>query len=380
MQKFKQILMALLLPSLIWGLSSACSLGSGKSSAAETTAEPEPPPESSAQTEETADTSEATTAEPVVEKQEPGEIQEATTVFAAAQIVDLSALSLPTEIKAMGRSEVGYKSFELGGNVASVVGLYQPTFIEYGWQNDADNEYTDETTANRYFSKDGFVVSMSVSDSGESTMVTFINHGNVDLRTLPQTTDAEPLYQFPNTLGYVSPSTVNDVADFTRQELAAQGWQEYTPDTATANNAGSQSLMFIQNGLELSAFINVEPAQGDKTAVQYNITLLPLDLPVYDEALGLEFSQNPPYLSYKTATGIDTLTDFYLTEMSTLGWTEMPETASVSPEQAALFFVGQQFYANDSEDITVRLELSLVAGQTKVTLRQVEAGEIYALE
>jgi len=252
--------------------------------------------------------------------------------------------------------------------------LYQPTFIEYGWQNDADNEYTDETTANRYFSKDGFVVSMSVSNLGEGTIVTFINHGNVDLRTLPQTTDAQSLYQFPNTLVYVSPSTVNDVADFTRQELAAQGWHEYTmPDTATANNADSQSLMFIQNGLELSAFISVAPDQGDKTAVQYNITLLPLDLPVYDEALGLEFGQNPPYLVYKTATDIDTLTDFYLTEMSTLGWTEMPETASITPQQAALFFVGQQFYANDSEELTVKLELALVDGQTKVTLHQVDA-------
>jgi hypothetical protein len=73
MRKFKQILVVLLLPSLIWGLSSACSLGGGASS--------------SDQTEETADTSEATTAEPVVEEQEPGEVQEATTVFAAARII-----------------------------------------------------------------------------------------------------------------------------------------------------------------------------------------------------------------------------------------------------------------------------------------------------
>jgi hypothetical protein len=134
--------------------------------------------------------------------------------------------------------------------------------------------------------------------------------------------------------------------------------------------------MFIQNGLELSAFISVAPDQGDKTAVRYDITLLPLDLPVYGEALGLEFGRNPPYLSYKTATDIDTLTDFYLTEMSTLGWTEMPETASITPEQTALFFVGQQLYANDSEQLTVVLELALVDGQAKVTLHQVDADEI----
>jgi hypothetical protein len=339
-------------------LLSACSPGGGEPS--------------SDQTEETADTPEAPTEEPVVEEQESGEVQEATTVFAAAQIIDLSGLSLPTEIKAMRRSEVGHKSFELGGSAANVVGLYEPTFIEYGWRNDADHETTDETSANRYFSKDGFVVSMSVSDLGESTLVTFINHGNVDLRTLPQTTDAQPLNQFPTTLAYVSPSTVDDVADFTRQELAAQGWHEFTmPDTATADNVGSQSLMFIQNGLELSAVISVAPDQGDRTAVEYRITLLPLDLPVYDDALGLEFGRNPPCLGYTTTTGIDTLTGFYRTEMSTLGWTEMPETASITPEEVALSFAGQRLYANDSEDLTVLLELAPVDGQTKVTLHQV---------
>jgi hypothetical protein len=313
----------------------------------------------------------------VVAEQEPGEVQEATTVFAAAQIIDLGFLSLPTEIKAIGRREVGYLSFELGDDVASVVGLYEPTFIEDGWQNDFDNEHTDETTAVRYFHKDGFVVSMSVGNAGESTIVTFVNHGNVDLRTLPQTADAEPLHQFPTTLGYVSSSTIDDVADFTRQELAAQGWQEFSVlDTATGKPADSQSMLFIQNGLELSAFVREAPDQGDRTAVQYSITLLPLDFPVYDEALGLEFGRDPPYLSYKTAAGMDTLTDFYLAEMSTLGWTEVPERARITPEQVALFFVGQRFYANDSEDLTAMLELALVDGQTKVTLRQVNADEI----
>ncbi len=383
MYKIKRILLLLLLPSLIWGLSSACGLGSDESSS-ETTTEPETSTESSAQTEETEEveeTSEAITTEPEGAEQEPSEGREATTVFAAAQMVDLSALSLPTEIKAMGRNEVGYTSFELGDDVATVVELYQPEFINDGWQNDAENEYTAETTANRYFSKDGYVVSMSVSNSGESSMVTFINNGNVDLRSLPQTTDAEPLYQFPHTVGYVSSSDVDEVVDFTRQELAAQGWQEYTmPNTATANNPDSQNLMFIQNGLELSAFIGVAPAQGNKTSVQYTTLLLPLDMPIYDEALNLEYDKHTPYLSYKTATDLETLTDFYLAEMSSLGWTELPEIATVSLEQVNLFFVGQKFYTNDAEELTVRLELTVVDGQTKVTLYQVEADEIYAAE
>jgi hypothetical protein len=362
MREFRLIVVVLLLPSLIWGLVSACSRGGGEPSA------------QAVQMEGMAGTSAATTAEPVVQEQEPGAAQEATTVFAAAQIIDLRGLSLPTEIKAMGRSEVGHISFELRDDVASVVGLYEPTFIEDGWRNDAENEYTDETTANRYFTKDGFVVSMLVSSLGEGTIITFVNHGNVALRTLPQTPDAQPLSQFPNRLVYVSPSTVDDVATFTRQALAAQGWHEHRmPGTAKANTSGSQSLMFVQNGLELSALICVAPDQGDKTTVQYGITLLPLDLPVYDEAIGLVFGKEPPYLSYTTATEIDALVDFYRAEMSALGWRELPETANITPERAAVSFVGQKLYANDSEEATVMLELDLIDGQTEVTLHQIDA-------
>ena len=46
--------------------------------------------------------------------------------------------------------EVGHVSLELWDDVASVLGLYQPTFIADGWQNEPEYQYADETTANRY--------------------------------------------------------------------------------------------------------------------------------------------------------------------------------------------------------------------------------------
>ena len=61
--------------------------------------------------------------------------------------------------------------------------------------------------------------------------------------------------------------------------------------------------------------------------------------------------------------------------MNTLGWTEVAETASITPKQAALMFVGQKLYANDSEDLTIMLQLALVDGQTEVALRQVDPEE-----
>ena len=383
MQIFRRIIMLFLLPGLIWVLSSACGLGSTESSPEEAATEEVPSDESALQTNEQATTPEPTTQQQVVaDQQESFEPREATTVFAAAQILDLRGLSLPTEINSMGQNEVGLLSFELPtDDIISAVELYQSEFIKQGWQNDSDQEYTDEITAYRYFRKDGFLVSLSASQVSGSTLMTFTNHGNTDLRALPQMVGAEPLFQSPNTLGYLASAEVSEVADFTRQELAAQGWQEFTlPGTATANDADLQSLMFIQNGLELSVLIGVAPAQGNKTSVQYSATLLPLDLPIDVTANDLEFDKHTPYLHYQSTTDIETLTDYYLEEMSGLGWEELSEITNIGPVQTTLFFLGQRLHANDSGQMTVMLEVAPIDGETSVTLQQVDAEEIYAFQ
>ena len=104
--------------------------------------------------------------------------------------------------------------------------------------------------------------------------------------------DAGEEHAFPNTLIYFSPSSVNDVADFTRQELKAQGWLEYTlPNSVTADDSNAQTLTFIQNGLALSAFIVVAPAQGNKHQCNIPSPSWAMDLPIHAGAMNLEYDQ-----------------------------------------------------------------------------------------
>ena len=58
-------------------------------------------------------------AEPIPEAEIEVEVREPTTVQEAQAVIDLRSLSLPTEIQAMERSDIGYLSFYLGGDVAS---------------------------------------------------------------------------------------------------------------------------------------------------------------------------------------------------------------------------------------------------------------------
>lgn len=293
------------------------------------------------------------------------EVQAATTVQQAAQLIDLRSLPLPDDAQPMGQVEAGYLNYQVPGQVATVVDFYRSLLADEGWQENSEQGYADETNAALYFTKEGFNLSLSASQTGEGNiMVTLINLGNIDLRALPQMANAETGFYAPNTLIYFSPTGAPAVADFTRTELAAQGWLEYTrPGTASASNADQQILAFIQNGLELTAFISVAPAQDNKTSVQYSLLMLPLDLPVDPQAASLEFDKTEPYLSYRTPTALESLVEVYREQMAGLGWNELPESGTVSPQEAALVF------ASDEQQLALILNLSVSDGQTVATLQ-----------
>ncbi len=250
------------------------------------------------------------------EPEEAIEVRQATTVMAATQMIDLQALPLPDEAELMGQPEPGFVRYQAQIEVAAAVDLYRSALTDQGWQEDVAAGHVESVSASLFFMKENFKLSVSASDMGEDkTMVSLINRGNIDLRALPKMADADDAttYYAPSSLIYFSPTDVAGVADFTRQELAAQGWHEYTrPNTAIADDAERKRFTLIQNGLELSVSVGVAPAQGGKTAVQYGVTLLPLDLPIPDDAAGLEFEKMLLFLSlsYSTSADFETLFDY----------------------------------------------------------------------
>ncbi|NJN98057.1 MAG: hypothetical protein HC875_30240 [Anaerolineales bacterium] len=255
-----------------------------------------------------------------------------------------------------------------------MVDFYRSLLTQQGWQEKSDQSYIDSASSTLYFAKEGYSISLSASQSGDgSSMVTLMHHGNVDLGILPQMADAEDGFAAPNTFMYTSPSSVADVARFTRQELAAQGWHEYTrPNSASADNPDMQMLAFIQNGLELSSYITVAPAQDNKTSVQYSLIPLALDMPLPDDAAAVEFDASQPYLGFRSPASPESLVEFYRGEMTDLGWTEIEDTATISPEQASLTF------ANDPEQMALTLSLTAEDGGTKATLQSFDSALLSA--
>ncbi|HMQ54714.1 MAG TPA: hypothetical protein PKD98_21730 [Anaerolineae bacterium] len=311
-------------------------------------------------------TSLAATGEVSVPAETNGSPPAVTSVGQAAALIDLRDLPQPEGITPLGPAEVGSLNYQVPLTVAEVVDFYRSLLTDQNWQELSDQGYSDEVNALLYFTQADFKLSLSASQMSEgTTMVSLLNHGNIDLKTLPQTTDAQDESAFPNILIYFSPTALSDVVAFTRQALADQGWHEYTPPgTALATDADSQTLTFIQNGLELTAFITIAPAQDGQSSVQYSTVLLPMDLPLTADASGLEFDKLEPYLSYNGEEGLESLVDFFRQTMSDTGWTELPDSASITENGATLAF------AHEGEQMALLVEvLPTEDNQTAVTLR-----------
>ncbi|GAB4455681.1 MAG: hypothetical protein Kow0031_37240 [Anaerolineae bacterium] len=287
----------------------------------------------------------------------------AATVARVAALLNLRSLALPEGAAQQGQPEVGSVTVEAPLPVKDAVDYYRGLMSGQGWQ-EAEGGYADETAAALYFTKDGFALSLTASEMGDGRSgITLLHHGNINPNTLPQTADAETGFAAPNMFMFFSPTAVADVARLVRTELAARGWREYTrPDTLSADDPNSQIRTFVQNGLELTAYISTAPAQDNKTAVQYTLLLLPLDLPLEPGADAVELEKNPPYLRYHTAAAPEAVADFYRQQMTGLGWEEVADSAIETAEQTTLYF------ADTAGELALQLLLVPDNNRTNVTL------------
>ncbi|GIK43624.1 MAG: hypothetical protein BroJett011_74570 [Chloroflexota bacterium] len=197
--------------------------------------------------------------------------------------------------------------------------------------------------------------------------------GELDMRTLPRFADAEVIYEDKATTIYVTPAEVAAVADFSRRELGALGWQEYKPPFSQQGDYPDlETLTFKKDGQGLSVFISVAPAQDNKTSVQYAPIPLQADLPALADASNIEFSDSQLYLGYTTPSDFDTVIAFYREQLAAPEWQEVAERSVVAQEMTRLFFAGKE--------MALWLELTPAGdGLTKVVLQPMSSEEIAAL-
>jgi hypothetical protein len=254
--------------------------------------------------------------------------------------------------------------YETPASIAEGVAFYASELGALGWQERAGEGYVQDHAALIVMEKSGALLTVSISDLGDSRVVQVRHYGEADVGALPLYPDAEVIFAQRPQLIYVTPAPLAQVAGFTREALARQGWLAYErPFTSYADDASIQQLSLTRDGANLSAMISVAPAQGGKTSVQYVLGLMSVALPLPSDAADLLLAPELPYASYTTGVRQQDLLALYRTGMSSLGWREEAEAAVVGADSATLLFL------RGEEQATLELERG-AAGRTTVLLSQ----------
>src|SRR6266536_831546 len=286
------------------------------------------------------------------------------TVEQAAQILDLSTFPLMDGATPPGSRQMAHLFYVATGDVKMGFEFHRKALVAQGWK-ELPNSSVTEQSASAMFSRDGFVVSLSVSPIGEpgGLMVMLQNLGNVKPGRLPVPPGAKPVYVGDPTAMYATEAAVPATADACRNLFLAQGWLPY-------GDAGD-SVFFKQNAILVTATVSSTPAQGGKTVIQYSSQLISADIPAPPNIEDLRYVDEPPELTFAIAANQqDAIVDFYRKNLATTGWqSTMDHMVAVDDKPTMIF-------RNPARDMLTLSIPGVLRGKLLFSVRFQSAAEI----
>jgi hypothetical protein len=284
----------------------------------------------------------------------------------AARIIDLSTFPLVDGAKPTGSRQVANLSYAATGDVKTAFEFNRKALLAQGWKELPNSSVTDQY-ASAMFSRNGFVVYVSVTPSGDGTQqVRLQNQGNVKPGKLPVPPNAKAVYVGDSTAMYESDAAVPATADAIRNLFVAQGWVLY-------GKAGDSDF-FKQNANLATATVSSAPARGGKTMIQYSNQLISADIPAPPDVEDLRYVDEPPELTFAT-TNQDAIVDFYKKTLASAGWKSTLDKMVDVDEKPTMIFRNPA-----KEMITLSMPYDYGGGKLGGSVRFQSAKEIAKLD
>jgi hypothetical protein len=289
------------------------------------------------------------------------------TVEQAAHVLDLSTFPLVAGATRPGPRHVANLSYLATGDVKTAFEFNRKALVAQGWK-ELPNSSVTEQSASAMFSRDGFVVSLSVSPSGDAgrLYIALQNQGNVKPGKLPVPPGVKPVYVGDPTAMYVTEAAVPATADACRNLFIAQGWVPY-------GNAGD-SAMFKQNAILVTATVSSAPAQGGKTMIQYSTQQMSADIPAPPNVEDLRYVDEPPELTFETTENQDAIVDFYRKTLAAVGWKSTLDHMVDVDEKPTMIF------RNPAKDMLTLTNSGVLRDKLLFSVRFQSAAEIAELD
>lgn len=290
----------------------------------------------------------------------------APTVAEATKVFDPATFPVLTKGEPIDRKYVGGFSYQTAGEPQAAFKFHQQAFTKLKWKELPDS-YLSEMSCSGTFSKEGYLVSVSISPVGDegNVLVSLHNHSNIPLNQLPAPKGAKPFYSIPAAEAYLTEADRDETAAAVAKLLVAQGWEPY-------GTAGDQ-LFFKQNAVRLSAFVATAPAQDNKTAITYSAEQLSADIPAPAETIGLQYSDSTKAVFYDVDADLEAIHAFYNDALAAAGWKPTLD------KPILIGFKLTVIYRNPAKEL-LELEMFEFEGKLRVEVKHQSAQEVAELE
>ncbi|MEZ6052163.1 MAG: hypothetical protein R3C02_12345 [Planctomycetaceae bacterium] len=297
--------------------------------------------------------------------------QQAATVAEAVKAIDLSKFPTLIGAEEVGTLTVAQLSYLAEGECKAAFEFQRKALTDLKWSELPGSAVTDQY-ASGVFTRDGFVLSVSVVPSGDPQQPNLLHvsinlHGNVDLQKLPTPSGLTMVYAGPQIAMYSTDSSVAETTAACRKGLLAAGWQPY-------GNAGDTHF-FKQNAVRLTASINSAPGLDGKTAVSFSAEQMSADVPAPVDNVQLQYADSTKQVLFDTKDIRENIVSFYRNTLGDSKW----QATTDHPVQIG--FKDVLIFRNPAKDM-LTLEMYPVEEEQvlRVTAKYETAAEVAAIE
>jgi hypothetical protein len=235
------------------------------------------------------------------------------TVDEAAKVIDLAVFPMLPAAEGPSSRRVAGLTYQAKASTADAFAFQKTTLIGLGWA-ELPGGYAAGPSASGTFEKRGYRLSVAVSTgiAPGTVAVSLINHGNVELKSLPVPAGTKVLFAGPVIVLFRAEQAALAVAEDCRKGLLAGGWVPY-------GEAGDVRF-FKQNAIRLSLRVTSAPAQGNTTMIAYSGELLSVDLPAPADAIDTHYADAVKQVMFDTKENAQEVARYYQGALVGAGW------------------------------------------------------------
>jgi WD40 repeat protein len=295
------------------------------------------------------------------------------TAFELFAMMDLRTLPKPPDSIATS-GEATMLQCDSGNSIDDTKAFYRHVFAMRGWKEEPGNVATPDYLN---FTKNGFKVFLSISDSGAGRRSIYMTSlGNLDLRTVPKAElpGFKVTYESDSTVHYEVATDLLTIETELLKKLSASGWIPYSRLNASHNEEIDQRhFEFIRNAISLRVSVQPKVDDPSRYVVQYSAFLAPGHLPVPEDCDFIECDVvRSAALVVKTSMALDNCHAFYEKAMSKLGWLALRAVKSKEDDIHWLTFY------RDQTEVNIRLTKAKEGG-TWVVVGEYAQGNTWQL-